>query len=277
MMKLNDDPATNAPRSPVKPSGPRIRTVALPAEHGSWGLTLEPILLGLLVAPSWAGAALGLGAFATFLLRVPLKAAQTSLRQKRRQRMALALRFAVLYALIAAIGFGTAIALAGLRPLWPLALALPFGIVFFIQDTQNQSRSWQAELAGPIAFAAISTCIALAGGWSVQPALALWAVLIARTLTSVLYIRTRLRLDRGRPYRSLPVIAAHLLALLVVGGLAGFSLLPLTSVAVFGLLLFRTLWGLSPYRRIVSVQVLGIAEIAWGVATILGVAVGVWL
>ena len=33
----------------------RLRSIALPTEHGGWGFTLEPILLGLLVAPTWAG------------------------------------------------------------------------------------------------------------------------------------------------------------------------------------------------------------------------------
>ncbi|MDX2007394.1 MAG: hypothetical protein SFU83_19325 [Meiothermus sp.] len=31
-----------------------LRSVALPNEHGGWGFTLEPILLGLLVAPGEA-------------------------------------------------------------------------------------------------------------------------------------------------------------------------------------------------------------------------------
>ena len=45
----------------------------MPDEHGGWGLTAEPALLGLLVAPSWAGAALGIAAFLAFLVRTPLK------------------------------------------------------------------------------------------------------------------------------------------------------------------------------------------------------------
>ena len=31
----------------------RVKTVALPNEHGGWGLLLEPVALGLLVVPSW--------------------------------------------------------------------------------------------------------------------------------------------------------------------------------------------------------------------------------
>jgi YwiC-like protein len=49
------------------------RAMAIPDEHGGWGLTAEPVLLGLLVAPSWAGAALAVAAFVAFLVRTPLK------------------------------------------------------------------------------------------------------------------------------------------------------------------------------------------------------------
>jgi hypothetical protein len=52
---------------------PRLKGVALPASYGSWSLVSEPILLGLLVAPSWAGFLLALAGFLTFLLDQPLK------------------------------------------------------------------------------------------------------------------------------------------------------------------------------------------------------------
>ena len=38
---------------------PTWRTVAVPSEHGGWGLTAEPVLLGLLLAFSWSGVAVG--------------------------------------------------------------------------------------------------------------------------------------------------------------------------------------------------------------------------
>ena len=57
--------------------------MALPTEHGGWGLTAEPVLLGLLVAPSWAGAAIGAGAVLAFLARTPTKIALGDLRRRR--------------------------------------------------------------------------------------------------------------------------------------------------------------------------------------------------
>jgi hypothetical protein len=46
-------------------------------------LTLEPALLGLLVAFSWSGLAIGLAAFVAFLVRTPLKLAVVDHRRRR--------------------------------------------------------------------------------------------------------------------------------------------------------------------------------------------------
>src|SRR5690606_5227391 len=59
-------PATPAARS-------TLRSVAMPTEHGGWGLTLEPGLRALLVEPSVAGALLAVAAVLAFVARTPLK------------------------------------------------------------------------------------------------------------------------------------------------------------------------------------------------------------
>ena len=51
----------------------RLRVLALPPEHGCWGLLLEPIVIGLVAAPSRAGALIALAATGVFLSRQPLK------------------------------------------------------------------------------------------------------------------------------------------------------------------------------------------------------------
>lgn len=252
----------------------RWRSVALPAEHGSWGLTLEPIFLGLLVAPSWGGVGLGVAAFSAFLLRWPLKVARTSRRQKRSERAALATGIALTYGVIALLGLLAGIWFAGMRPLLPLAAALPFGAVFLLYDAQNRSRSWQAELAGPIAFSATAASIALADNWAMAPALALWAVLVARAVPSVLYVRSRIRLDRGKS-ASVPItLMLHAVALAGVIGLIGTGLLPRIASLAFVLLLVRAAWGLSDYRRPVSIKTIGFSEMGWGLLTVLTVAAG---
>jgi hypothetical protein len=53
----------------------KVRSLVLPTEHGGWGFLFEPILLGLLVAFSWAGVALSAAAICVFLVQQPLKIA----------------------------------------------------------------------------------------------------------------------------------------------------------------------------------------------------------
>ena len=165
--------ATQTHDAQAAPKHFRLRTVALPAEHGSWGLALEPVLLGLLVAPSWSGLALAFGVAGLFLLRWPLKIAWSNLwGGKSRERFRAALCFAAGYALIALSGVSLSVSLTGVGPLWPFGLAIPFGVIFILYDWRNKSRDWQAELSAPIAFAATVSAITLAGGWTAPPALA---------------------------------------------------------------------------------------------------------
>ena len=86
-------------------AGVRIRTVALPNEHGGWGLALEPVALGLLVAPSPAGFFLAVATLGAFLKRHPFKIVAGDRRRGRRfPRTAVAERFALLYACLALAG-----------------------------------------------------------------------------------------------------------------------------------------------------------------------------
>lgn len=50
-----------------------FRAVAMPTEHGGRGLTLEPGLLGVLVAPSLTGLCLPAAALVAFVARTPLE------------------------------------------------------------------------------------------------------------------------------------------------------------------------------------------------------------
>lgn len=256
------------------------RSVALPAEHGSWSLVSEPILLGLLVAPSLGGLALAIGAFALFLFNRPFKIYWADRRRDRAyERTVVALRYATIYGIVAALGFGGGLALAGWQAFVPLALAAPLLALFMVYD-QRPGRYWQAELAAPVAFAAIVASMAVAGGWEWVPALALWGFMAARAMPAVLFIRARLRLDKGKvtgPGESAAVVmAVHTLALAVVIGLVLPGWLPATAVLAATLLLARAGWGLSVWRWRSSVKALGILETIIGLLVVLLVAAGYW-
>jgi hypothetical protein len=253
----------------------RLRPIALPAEHGSWGLVLEPVVLGLLVAPSWEGLLLSLGVVAAFLTRRPLKVIQVEWGRAHSRRWRIAWRFALGYGVIAVVGVVGTVALVGFAPMVPLVGVIPLLAAFLAYDFTRQSRSWQAEMAGSVAFAAVAASIPMIGGWPLDVSLALSVVIVARAVPSVLYVRARLRLEKDKP-RNVPlVVGAHVLGLLSMWGLVYGQLLPALVLAPFLILLVRAGVGLSPVRRRVRVNTIGFMEIGFGLLTILSVVIGV--
>ena len=253
----------------------RLKTIALPPEHGAWGFLLEPILLGLLVTPSWAGLLLGLGVLGAFLARHPLKLAFNDRRRgKRFARTPLAERVALGYGLLAALGTVGAVALAGLGSLLPFILVSPLLAVLLVSVYHNRSRDLLPELAGALALAATAPGIALAAGEGGKLALALWLVLAARSVPSVLYVRARLRLERDQPHSRALVLAANLVGVGGVAGLAVAGTAPWLAVLALCILLARAVWGLSPWRRQVRVQTIGFLEMGYGLLVVLLAALG---
>ncbi len=175
------------------------RAVAVPSEHGGWGLTLEPVLLGLLVAWSGAGALIGIAAFTAFLVRTPAKLVAVDVRRRRRlDRTRLALTIALTEA--AALGAAVlgAIALAGGSWLVPVAIAMPLVAIELSYEVRSRGRRLVPELCGAIGVAAAAAAIVVAGGGSGRLAAGTWLVLAARTAGAIPFVRAQIvRLRRG--------------------------------------------------------------------------------
>ena len=254
----------------------KIRAVALPAEHGGWALIIEPIVLGLLLAPSISGVFIGLAALACFLTRHPLKVAAGDRRRNRVvKRTTLADRFALIYALLAIVFF--AIAVSRTKPdfLLPFLIATPFLLVQFIYDARGHSRRLLPEIAGAYATGSIATAIALAGGWSKPTAYALWIIVACRNVPTILYLRVLLSRRRQEP-RAMAngaVVAVQLLALLVVLLLLFFKIAPTLAIVVFAILFVRAVIGLVDASVPVPKKV-GISEILFGAFVVLTVFLG---
>jgi hypothetical protein len=261
-------------------SGVRLKSVALPPEHGAWGFLLEPVVAGLGVAPSWAGLLLSLGVLGAFLLRHPLKIAYQDRRHGRRYaRTALAERVALLCVAVAGGGLAGGLLLAGPQVLLPVPLVAPLALLLLISYAQNRGRDLWPQMAGAGALAGTATAVALAGGAATGPALALWGILLGRSFPSILYIRARLRLEKGKPFALAPVAAANGLAVGGAAALAAAGIAPLLAVVALAILLARALVGLSPWRWRVRVQTLGFLELGFGALTVLltvaGYALGI--
>ena len=251
--------------------------VLVPAEHGAWGFLAEPLLLGLLVAFSTPGLALAAAVTAGFLVRHPLKLALGDrAKGKRYPRTETAERAVAALVPLAVAGMVAAVAFAGPRILLPAALASPAIGVALHHDLRHKGRSRLAEIAAPVGLSWAAASIALAGGWDVAPALALWGLLVARGVPSVLYVRARLRLERGEPVARGPAEAAQGVALLGAAWLAGGGLLPWLSTAAIAVLAGRAFVGLSSLRRPVTARQVGFTELGLGILTVLATAVGHW-
>ena len=259
--------------------GPRVafKRVALPIEHGAWGFLLEPALLGLVLAASGAGTALAFVALCTLLLQTPISLlAADARRGKTFPRTRVARRVAIGYAVAWLAGLVAATLLAGdLAWLVPAFLALPLAALQLRYDARNRARELVPEAAGAVAMGALAACIAVAAGWGLVPALALWGLLALRAVPAIVYVRARLRLERGAAVSPVATWALHGAALLVAVGAWSAGALAWPAIAAYALLAARAAWGLSRWRRPVAAKVVGFSELGYGVATVLLLAAGV--
>jgi hypothetical protein len=257
----------------------KVRAVALPAEHGGWALIIEPIVLGLLVAPSRIGLLIGVGSLACFLARHPVKVALGDRHKNRRlKRTSLADGFALLYMMFAVVCFGIAVVNADREFLLPLLIAGPLVLVQLLFDGLGHSRKLIPEIAGAIAVGSISTAIALAGGWSRPTAYALWIIIVCRHVPTILYLRVLLSRRRTKQRATIngADIAVQSFAVIAVVLLLFFRIAPVSAIAVFAILLIRAVVRLCN-RSVPAPKKLGISEIAFGALAVFGVGAGYWL
>jgi hypothetical protein len=260
---------TATQRVPLKP-------LALPNEHGAWGFWLEPALLGLLLAPSWAGAGLVLASLAALFSQHPLSLFLTDKRRGRTfPRTLLARQLAALYGLGVALGLTLTFLTA--RSSWfllPLALAAPFALLQLEHKTRNKGRSLFAELAGAAAMSALAPSLLLLGGSSLLSASAVWLLLLARSLPSVLYVRSRLRLERAEKADQVTPLISSVLACGIAALLVYLKLLPVLVLPVMVVLFIRAAFGLSVMRGKLKASTVGMLELAYGLMVVLAVSLG---
>jgi hypothetical protein len=254
------------------PAPVSLRAVALPSEHGGWGLLLEPILLGLLVAPSGAGMAVAVAAAAAFLSRHPARLVFTDWRRGMRYpRTTAALGFTAGYAAVASVGFAIAVVLARASLLPVLAAVAPIAALYLASDLRLKSREWYAELAGAVALGSSAALVARADGWPLGPALGLWLLLAGRAVSSVLEVRCRLRRWRGAPADRRIPLAVHVASVAASGVAAAVGIVPLSAPIVAVAFLARSLVNLSAPPQREAPMSIGWKEAASG-----ALAVALW-
>lgn len=253
----------------------QLRSVALPSEHGSWGFLLEPLLLGLLVAGSASGVIFSAAMLCTFLIHQPLKLAlKDHLKGRRTSRTIQAERFAVGYGVMALLFLGIVGFTSDLRFIVPLLLGLPFLLIQIWYDARNQSRALIPELCGVVALGSTASAVVILGGWMFWTALPLWVIVVSRSIPSIIYVRTRLKLEHGKPIHPYPSWGIHSFALLLVTLLAAARVVPITVVVALAVLLLRALIGLSAFRKPRPAKQIGMLEIAFGLIAVAAAVIG---
>jgi hypothetical protein len=267
-------PATHLGADPARARS-HLRAVAVPTEHGGWGLTAEPVLLGLLVAPSLAGLCLGVAAVLAFVARTPLRVVLVD-RHRRRdlERTALARRVLAVEAVAIAALVALAVVTATAAFWWPIAIAAPLVAVELWFDTRSRSRRLVPELAGTVGVCSVAAMILLAAGHPSAEAAAVWLVLGGRAITAIPHVRAQVARLHGRTSPAWVATVADAAALLAAS-LAVAIEPPVVAgaVAVAGVVAVQRLTA----RRPVPAKVIGIRQTALGLAVVAATAAGIHL
>jgi hypothetical protein len=259
---------------PTAPPAVRLKSVALPLEHGSWGFLLEPLVAGLAIAFSLGGVWIALLTIGAFLARQPLKVLLIDrLGMRVRERAEAALAFLAAYATVFVAGLIGTITSVGWRPLLPFACVLPFAVYQIYCDASRQSRQLVAELIGAVSISASIAAMALSVGRPWAVAVSLWLIFVLRLIPSILYVRNRLLLEKGKSYSTIDTVA-HVTALTVASILSSLSLAPALTVFAMLVLLWRAVAGLAPGRRKLRAVQIGVLVIVYGIVTVLSVVIG---
>ncbi len=219
-----DDPVT-APKAVG-----RIRAVALPNEHGGWSLSLEPAILGLLVAPSWSGVMLSFVGLLAFVTRTPLKVALVDRwRHRRLDRSVLAERIALSEMVLLALLLGLAFVLTPQTGWWwPIALATPLFVVELWYDMHSRGRRLLALLSGPLGIGALAASVVMVGGGSTRLALGAWLAISIRSIAAIFFVRFQLARSKGQD-RASELETGMVQALVASIALAAWLIGPLTE------------------------------------------------
>lgn len=251
-----------------------LRSVAVPSEHGGWSLTLEPVLLGLLVAPSWPGVLLGVLALLGFLVRTPAKYVFGDRLRGRRTERAQQARKVLGIEVLITLGLGIVIVvLAEHSFIWPLVAAAPLVVVEFWFDVRSRSRRLAPELAGTVAVGSVAASVALLGGTPLLIALGLWLAVAARAFAAVFFVRLQLRRAKQQPFSIPGSDFAQLVA--VASMTAGVGLKTTNWVGVIAIAVVAVVHVLLARRPPPSAQMVGAQQVVLGLFVVLTVGLGV--
>jgi YwiC-like protein len=267
------DTASRTGASPTTTVRSPLRSVGVPTEHGGWGLTTEPIVLGLAIAPSVAGLCLGVAAIVAFLARTPLRVVLVDRHRNRDlDRTALARRILLVeVATIVALVVAAAITARG-SFWWPAVVAAPLVPTELWFDTRSRSRRLVPELAGTYGICSVAAMILLAGEHQPAEAIAAWMILASRATTAIPHVRAQVARLHQRPWSSTDLFVTDLAALAIsTAAVAVDPAVATGAVAVAGVVAIQRITACTP----VPAKVIGIRQTILGLAVVAATVAGI--
>ncbi len=248
--------------------GAALRRVAVPGEHGGWSLTLEPAILGILVAPSSAGLVLIGAGLTAFLIRTPLKfSIGDRLRRRNLPRTRLADRVVAAYGVIM-LSLLVAAHTTASSGFWiPILVALPLFAIELAYDARGRSRRLVPELLGTIGIGSMGAAIVLAGSGGYDTAFAVWSVAAARAIATVPFVRVQLRRAKQQDHDIRANDAAQVAAVALAVAAMAVTGLPAAGPAVIAVL--ALVHVVAARLRVPPVPVIGAQQVVLGLTVVL--------
>ncbi|WP_421119639.1 YwiC-like family protein [Aquihabitans daechungensis] len=278
----------NRPLAEIRPQGPSavpgrpgrtpqrrstLRSVLAPTEHGGWGLTLEPVLLGLVVAPSWSGVGLGISATILFLARTPFKILLVDLHRNRRlPRTRMAAGAVGCYALALSGCLAVPLVQAPVATWLPLIVIAPMVGTELWYDMRSRGRRLVPELAGAIGIAGVAAMIVIADARPASVAGACWVLLAARAVTSIINVRDLVQGLHGRRRNPASVWAGDIAALSLAA--VAVAIEPAATVGAVAIAALIVVQRLLRLRRTPRAVILGITQTGLGLVVVAATAIG---
>jgi YwiC-like protein len=249
-----------------------------PREHGSWSLALEPVVLSLIAVPSCSGLWLAGAVFCGFLTRRPLQriAADRGARRTQALIAATVLGSAALLFLFGAVRLATRIDPA-------LAIPLAFAGAFCVWlEARGQSRTQLAEVSGAALFGFLPALFVSFAGGSRALAFVLAALMMVRSVSSVVLVRHTVRALKGGKPRPLAGLFTAFTGFILAAACFNLGHIPLAALLVTATLLTKALVMAWLLRRTLlerasilqgsgtgfSPRSIGLAEAFYGIAYI---------
>ncbi len=251
-------------------TGYKIKAAAFPKEHGSYGFTLEPLSLALIIGYSSAGLYLAIGTFLAFLAHQPVRLLLAGNAPNKK----IAAAFLTFYGGLALWLFYEFFSSVTIQAVLPFASGLVLMFFYLWMEYRHLHRQLFIGMVAPAAISLIAVSILLAGGWNMLPAFGVFLLLSARSVPTAFYVHYRLQLAKRLPADKGSVVLSSGIAFILIAWLSSMGVIPILGLSGVAVLTVRALWGISERSRPLTVKQLGIREFIYGIVLILLASIG---